>query len=229
MKKSLSLILGLVIGLYQFSSAQTSEKRETAAFTGVSIGSGLTAYVSQGAQMVELKGDKDYLKKVTTTVKDNILYVNVDNIGLNWNFGEKVKIYISTPEFSYIGSSGGADVFSGNIIKSKDLKLKCSGGADLKLEVEANKIMAESSGGADMELRGKTEILDAECSGGADIDAADLVSASCTARASGGADIKVHATKSLEAKASGGADIYYKGNPEKLNKSESGGGDISTM
>ena len=229
MKKILSLVLGLVLGLYQFSFSQVSEKRETASFTGVSVGSGLTAYVSQGSQLVELKGDEEYIKKVTTTVKDNVLYVNVENMGLNWNFGEKVKIYVSAPEFSYIGSSGGANVFSGNIIKSKDLTLKSSGGADLKLEVEADMLTAECSGGADMELRGKAGSLDAECSGGADIEAADLVSANCKARASGGADMKVHATQSLVARASGGADIYYKGNPEKLDKSESGGGDISKM
>jgi hypothetical protein len=44
--------------------------------------------------------------------------------------------------------------------------------------------------------------------------------------ASGGADVAVHATKSLTVNASGGADVSYCGNPESKDIDRSGGADV---
>lgn len=216
-------------GMVALAQEKASETRNVDPFTGVAAHDGVNVYISLGTQKVEVKADSDIISKVKTVVKNGVLNVetDLDWSDYKWSGTPSVNVYVTLPSINHVSASGGSDVYSGSVIKSSDLKIRSSGGADVKLELDAEKIDVSSSGGSDIELRGTAVNAKMDASGGSDIDAARLKVQVCEVEASGGADISVNVEKEINARASGGADISYEGNPGKVNVSESGGGDIS--
>lgn len=229
MKKTLFSSVLILSGLLVQAQDKISEIRTVSAFTGVEAHDGINLYIAMGPQKVEVKATSDILPKVETEVENGVLSLEVDMDWSNFTWGgsPSIDVYVTLPSVNLISGSGGSDVLSGSIIKSSQLKVRSSGGADVKLELEVDKLDVNSSGGADTELRGKANNATMDASGGSDIDASKLLVKICDVEASGGADVDVNVEKELTASASGGGDITYSGNPTKVNKSESGGGDIS--
>ncbi|GAB3717461.1 head GIN domain-containing protein [Spirosoma flavus] len=205
--------------------------RSVSGFSGISVSSGIDLYLTQGSSeklTFDVKGvDED---RVKSEVKNGVLKLYIEKKGFgNWNFGRNnyVKAYVTFKQLTDLQASGGADVFSQGRLSFNDLNVEASGGADVKLDLKADKLNVEASGGADATIQGTARHLNANGSGGADLDARKLTVEICNANSSGGSDVYVNASKELTMKASGGADIYYSGSAKVLAKSESGGGDIS--
>jgi hypothetical protein len=93
-------------------------------------------------------------------------------------------------------------------------------------DVLCGQIKIKASSAATSNLRGETGILDVETSSGATINAYELKADDCILEASSGSDIKVYAVQSIKGNANSGADIKYKGNPSKVTKDTSSGGEI---
>jgi hypothetical protein len=84
----------------------------------------------------------------------------------------------------------------------------------------------EISGGADLEGTGTVDGYRLTASGGADVDLSDLVAETVEVDASGGADVRVHASASIDGEASGGADVRIYGDPDHSRVDTSGGADV---
>lgn len=205
----------------------TEERSVTSDFTEVKGSTGLDVYLTEGTEnKIVVEADENLMKLIETNISNGKLTIRSSkNIGRS----KAKKIHVTFVRLDNIEASSGADVIGNSMIRSEVLKLDCSSGADIEVEVFANELYAETSSGADIEVSGKTNIFYASASSGSDLDAKKLQAITCNAKASSGADITVTVNENLDAKASSGGDIRYYGNPDLANEKQSRSGSIRKM
>ncbi len=139
------------------------------------------------------------------------------------------KVHVTYVSLTSIEASSGADVIGNSVIRSENLSLSASSGADLEVEVFTKNLNAKTSSGADLIVTGKASTLDASASSGSELNAKKLQVITCSAKASSGADIIVNVKEKLNAKASSGGDVKYYGDPVSVTKKDGHSGSIRKM
>lgn len=205
----------------------TEERTVSEDFNEVRGSAGLDVYLSQGDEnKIMVEADENLLQYIETSIENGKLHITTsENIG----HAESKKIYVTFKELNNIEASSGADVTGNSVIKSENLSLKSSSGADLKVEVFAKDLIAKTSSGADLEVSGKASSLNADASSGSELNAKELLVINCNAEASSGAGITVNVKEKLETHVSSGGDIDYYGNPVSVNSNKSHSGSVNKM
>lgn len=205
----------------------TQERDVTEDFNQVKGSAGLTVYLTQGEEnKIVVEADENLLQYIETDVENGKLRITTsEDIG----HSKAKKVHVTFKELNSVEASSGADVIGKSIIKSENLYLKSSSGADMNLEVFSKDITAKTSSGADMTISGKASSLNADASSGSEINAKELLVLNCTAEASSGAEVTVNVKQRLETHASSGGDINYYGNPSAVNENESHSGSVTKM
>ena len=102
-----------------------------------------------------------------------------------------------------------------------------AGGCDLEWNnCDVNELTVSVSGGADCEVKGRCNTLTLAVSGGADADLDELLAGDVSVVASGGADVGLHAVRTIAVTASGGSDVHIYGTPQISGWNVSGGADV---
>lgn len=194
-------------------------------FSEIRASAGLNIFLTQGNEnKVTVEADENLQQYIKTDVTDGQLVITTSqNIG----WAKSKKVYVTFIEVNTIEANSGSDMVGNSVIKSENLSLKASSGADLKLEIFSKSVTAETSSGADLKVSGKATSLSAKASSGSDLNAKELLVINCIAQASSGADIKVNVKEKLDAKASSGADINYYGSPTEINENNSSSGSVN--
>ncbi len=205
----------------------TEERTVSEDFNEVRGSAGLDVYLTQGDEnKIMVEADENLLQYIETDIEDGKLHITTsENIGNS----KSKKVYVTYKELIAVEASSGADVTGNSVIKSENLSLKSSSGADLKVEVFAKDLIAKSSSGADLEVSGKASSLRADASSGSELDAKELLVINCNAEASSGAGVTVNVKEKLETQVSSGGDINYYGNPISVNSNESHSGSVNKM
>lgn len=100
-------------------------------------------------------------------------------------------------------------------------------GGDRWVEVVADSLESiEVSGGSDLRGSGTVDGYELRVSGGSDVDLGDLEARSVDIDVSGGSDVRVYASDSIEGEASGGSDVMVLGDPARSRVDTSGGSDV---
>ena len=211
--------------------AQSTETRNLDSFDGISVSSGISATLVKGnTNKIEITASGIDLDKITTNVSDDKLKVRVKQNNWNKLFGNKkrkVEVTITyNSALEYISSTAGSRVEADHTIASKDLEIKTSSGANLKLDIEADDVEVDVSSGAWASLSGFASSVGIDISSGASLDASGLESAEVEVDGSSGSSVKVHATKALTVDVSSGASVAYKGNPGTTDFDKSSGGSV---
>jgi hypothetical protein len=219
------------INISAFSAdSNKTENRSLKNFNAVKVSSGIDLYLKMGdSENVEVVADDDDIDRIITEVRDGTLHIYMKNNSIfNFNFGSRSKkVYVTVKELNMVDASAGSDVASENVLTGDNLEIEASSGSDIKLDVIYKNLSLDVSSGSDAKIAGKTKNFSAEASSGSDINAKDLESVICKARASSGSDISVRVSDEIYARASSGSDINYYGNPQIKDINESSGGDIS--
>lgn len=211
------------------SEAQTRVNKNISGFEGIHVSSGIDLYLSQtGKESVEIEADEDILDEVIVEMENDILIIKIERDFLDWftNSGP-IKAFVSFKELQEIHISGGSDLEGQGALKFDKLEMSSSGGSDIKISLTASELHISSSGGSDAVLAGYAAYFEGSASGGSDIKAKELDTDVANVSSSGGSDVLISVNRKLVANASGGSDIYYYGNPEEVEKNESGGSDIT--
>jgi hypothetical protein len=148
---------------------------------------------------------------------------NIKNYDLDLSGGGDVVSVINTTASIDCRVSGGGDVRITSKGRTADAKIDISGGGDLTMELNADKLKCSLSGGGDASLSGQAADVNINLNGGGDINAHNLQSGVLNFQVSGGSDIHVNVSNSLTGQISGGGNVYYAGNPEKVNVDSRGG------
>jgi hypothetical protein len=202
----------------------TEQERKLPDFSGIEVGGGIDLYIAQGdTQKVLIVTDENIQSKIITKVEDNILVINTEN----WLFRTStLKVFVTVKDIKSLSASGGTDVYTEKQFIAGNIKLKISGGSDVKLNLKAIEIAAILSGGSDLFMSGAAGYLQIDASGGSDCKAYELTVAKAKISTSGGSDVYITVDEELNAHASGGSDVMYRGSVKNVNASSSGGSDI---
>jgi len=234
MKKIFALFLTAGIAMTSFSQKTindvNAEKRTVGSFHAIEISDGIDLYLSQGDEAVAVSASETKFRdKINTEVKDGVLkiwYGKSSNFNISFSEVKKhLKAYVSCSTLDRLVASSGCDVKVDGAIQSTKLELRLSSGSDFEGKVNVTDLTVEQSSGSDIEISGKANSLNIKASSGSDFDGYDLVTETCTAKASSGSDISITVNKQLDATSGTGADIRYRGNAE-VRKNKSIGSDI---
>ncbi|MFT5244906.1 MAG: hypothetical protein ACI8QQ_002852, partial [Psychroserpens sp.] len=160
---------------------------------------------------------------IITKIENGVLKIYAED---NIRRSESKKIMVNVSNLTSVSATSGSAVFSNNTLKADTIKLITTSGADLEVNLEARSTILASTSGSDIKVKGTTIELSASATSGSDIDAQNLISQTCTAAATSGADILVHAEEKITASATSGGDIKYYGNPKNESISDAVSGNI---
>lgn len=233
LKNLTTLIIFLGIGTCAFGQIRKTvygnnnvvkEERNTVAFTGIKVSSGIDVYLSQGDRIgLTVEADENLHEYIVTEVKNGILHVYSD---ANIRKAEEKRVYVTMQEIISVGTTSAGDVFGETPVKSENLRVSASSAGEIKLEVYARKIEADISSSGDVILSGEADMLEADLSSAGDLNAYSLVVREADVNVSSAGDADIFVTEKLEARASSAGDINYKGNPQYIDAHSSSAGGI---
>lgn len=203
----------------------TKQRKANDNFTGIKVSTGIDLYVSQGnSNKITVEADENLHDIIITEVEDGILKVYSDkNI---WRAKAR-KVYVTVVNLNSLKATSGSDVYGEDTIKTDEISISATSGADIRISVDATSVETKSTSGSDIKISGTTTNHVSSATSGASIYAYNLQSKNVLAKATSGADIDVYASEKLDARATSGGDIDFKGNPTQVNKKSSSGGDVS--
>jgi hypothetical protein len=128
-----------------------------------------------------------------------------------WDEYIRVKVYYT--DIDEIKAQAGAIVTSADQVKSKNLAVECSMGAELSLDILAKNLYVKSTMGAVSRLTGRAEYMEVKSSMGGVVKASQLQTKTGFVKASMGAEVFVFVTDEIEVSAGLGAAVDYIGSP----------------
>lgn len=217
------LSLLLITMLLSFNSCRkiagtgpvVEEERTLSGFTRISVGTGATVQVTQGATFeVILEAQQNILDIITTEVHhgelviDNQRHTNI----ASW---EDVHVYITMPEVTGLTLTGSGDIQVQNDINTEEMKLQISGSGNIYLpRLTAHKLLTKISGSGYVQVdEGIVQQQELQISGSGAIRLSGLEAKQAEVTISGSGDARVFVTDFLKVRISGSGDVYYTGNP----------------
>lgn len=202
----------------------TIERNLDGDFNRIEASRGLDVYLTQSdTEMLKVQADENLHDIIITEIDGETLKIYADeSIGRC----ESKKVMVNVNDLNLISATSGSDVYSTNTLRANDIKLTTTSGADIEVELEAESTTLAATSGSDLKVSGTTNSLSASATSGSDIKASKLISKTCTAAATSGADVEIYVEESLSAGATSGGDIRYSGNPKKVSKKDSSAGSV---
>jgi hypothetical protein len=185
------------------------QQRKIAEFDAITVAEGLNVFLKQGKKnAVKVVADENLHEYILTEVRDGTLKIHVeDNVQIR--SAKSKDIYVTLVNINSLKASSGADVISEPLVL-KNLNASTSSGADMNIEVKAERLSCKASSGSNLFCKGKSKEM--------------------TINSSSGADIKVYIiTENLTCKASSGSDIEISGETGNLNVNTSSSGDVNAF
>lgn len=221
------LLLAVLASLLCTLAQADSEERDLSGFTGIDASGGINVDIRIGDEfLVEVDTDED-LDDIVTEIRGDTLHLRIEREFWNNGGWDDYNALIVMPALTELEASGGSDIRVIGPVTGDEFELSASGGSDIEIELAVERLEVSVSGGTDVELSGTAGLAIVRSSGGSDLEARDLEAKNAELRASGGSDLVITVTETLDARASGAADITYYGDPEVLDSDESGGSDIT--
>ncbi|OQP51377.1 hypothetical protein A4H97_27450 [Niastella yeongjuensis] len=190
----------------------TTETKQFGEIKGVELHASFDVYLTQGSQTgVKIEAEDNILPHIVMNMENDVLNIETeDNIWLQPRKG--VRIYVTSPVFNTIKSSGSGNIKSETKITSdKQLTISVSGSSDINLDVDAPEINTHVSGSGGIELTGETKKIYGQVSGSGDIKAMKLMAEEAELNVSGSGNVQVYSSVKLQANVSGSGDVRYKG------------------
>ncbi|NUY81050.1 DUF2807 domain-containing protein [Flavobacterium sp. MAH-1] len=207
-------------------NVKTETRKIDGAFTKVQSERGLDVVIEQADQVsVVVEADDNVINGIKTRLEGDKLIITSDYNSYS-NVASK-KVTVKMPKISSLEAESGSSLTSSGNLRSEDLDLSTSSGADMKVVVEADNLSAGSSSGSHLEVTGKALDFRTDSSSGSEIKAGDLLANDVSADASSGSNILVHPLVKLDGKASSGGSVRYNNDPKSFTKDESSGGSVS--
>lgn len=171
--------------------------------------------------------DDNILDQLEVEVKDGELNVRLDD---SYTQASKFVVYVSSPKLEKVHLGGAGNFKAEGKVELDKLSLSVSGAGNIIFQdLIVDSVKCSVSGAGSIKLVGHANFSDCKVSGVGSIKASDLVTKESKCNVSGIGSIKVHAEDKLKANVSGVGGIKYKGNPQHVEKKESGVGKIKKI
>jgi hypothetical protein len=205
-----------------------TEEHSVSSFKNLEVSSNVDVYVSQGdVKPVRIEGDENLLSYIEVEQDgDEVIIKSRD--GYNLEGSDEIKVYVTAPSFHKISLSGaGSIIADSKISNADDMEINLSGAGDIKMEIDAPKIVSDISGAGSMYLKGQTKDVDMNISGVGSAHCYDLLSENTKIEISGVGSAEVYASVKLDAHVSGAGSVNYKGNATDIKQDVSGVGSVN--
>jgi hypothetical protein len=207
----------------------TTETKQVGEIKGVELHSSFDVYLIQGSTAgVKIEAEENILPHIVMHIENDVLNIESED-GIWLQPRKDVKIYVTSPVFNIIKSSGSGNIKAETKITSdKQLTISVSGSSDINIEVDAPEINTHVSGSGGIELAGETKKIYGEVSGSGDIKAMKLMAEESELNVSGSGNAQIYASVKLQANVSGSGDVRYKGNAQ-VSSNISGSGSVKKV
>ncbi|HTQ26854.1 MAG TPA: head GIN domain-containing protein [Puia sp.] len=207
-----------------------AERRYAYNFRAIEVSSAIDLYLSQDDQEAVAVSAKDVKSRdrIKTEVSNGVLKIWYDSEGWKWDHGNRMlKAYVSFKTLERLSASGASNVFVDGFISGNRFDLRLSGASDFKGGVKLDDLKIDQSGASDVSISGSVKTVSINASGASDVKGYELVTDSCSVKATGASDIHISVNKELNAHASGASSIYYKGDAVIRELHSSGASSVS--
>jgi hypothetical protein len=196
-------------------------------FHNVEVHGAIDVFVSQGElKPVKIETDENLLKYVEIEQHGETIVIK-NKEGFNLRPTQKIKVYVSSPEYRSLEVSGACNIIGQTKLTGHEpLGLSVSGAGDIKMEVEAPKVTADISGSGTIDLKGQTKDFDLGLSGAAKARCFDMMAENTEVDISGAGSADVYASVKLDADVSGAGSVKYRGGAAQVNQHVSGAGSV---
>jgi len=121
-----------------------------------------------------------------------------------------------------IEASEAVRVYSSSLITVNELELKLSGATQIKMELNAAKLITNADGASRINLIGQAGTHELKSKGALDLDSYAFVAGIYRLDLEGVAKAKINVLNDLRIKSTGAATISYKGTPKNLEEKKTG-------
>jgi hypothetical protein len=140
--------------------------------------------------------------------------------------GEDIAIKLYFKNIESISASEGSYVSSDANFKQTIMDLDAREGAEIKIDVDVEKVNVKAVTGGIIELSGKATNQDVKLMTGGILKSKELQTSQTTINVSAGGNAEIYATTLVDAKIRAGGFIYIYGSPKQINKETLFGGSI---
>lgn len=196
-------------------------------FDEVEAHGAIDVYVNQGPSgPVKVVTDENLQEYIVVEDHGNQVEIRFKQ-GYNLRPTDKVKAYVSSPNFTRLDVSGACNIYGERKLSlNNPLSMQVSGAGDIKMDIDAPRVTAQISGAGNMTMTGQTKDVEIDISGAGKARCYDLLSENTKVDISGAGSAEVYASVFLDAHVSGAGSVKYRGNAGKVNQQVSGAGSV---
>jgi hypothetical protein len=226
------IFLSTVMAQSKVINDQNAQTRSVKDFHAIRVSNGIHLFLTQGNEeaVAVSATDPEYRDRIKTEVSNGVLKIYFDKTGWNsWKDMDrrKLRAYVSCKVLDELKGNSGAQVEVDGSIKSGELAMDFTSGANFKGDVRVTKLRMDQNSGAETNISGTAVTCTIEASSGSSFKGYDFSTDICDASTSSGADLRITVNKELSASASSGGQIHYKGNGVIKEINTSSGGEVS--
>lgn len=210
------------------AGAETSETRQIADFTSLSVGGPQDVTVTTGqAPGLRISGPENMVADTEIIEDGDTLRIRQKDG--KWNWGWKsgtVSIAITVPAIER-ASLGGSGTIKINLVEAEEFEGRVSGSGDLEVsELNAKRTKLVVTGSGDIKVAGTSDDLVANVTGSGDIDGSGLTAKTAMLDVTGSGDISATVTGESKASVTGSGDINIGGGGTCTSRA-TGSGDVN--
>ncbi|MBZ4036764.1 DUF2807 domain-containing protein [Flavobacterium sp. 17A] len=205
----------------------TTEKRTVnGEFKNISVSNAIDLVIEQSDKTeITVEADDNLQKEIVTKVENGTLIIECKYSSFR-NITSKT-VTVKLPAIHKIEASSASTVETNGLFLGEDITLEASSAASMDMKMESDRISIDAESGSSVGIEGKALSLSVSAASGGSIDAEGLMANDVHADASSGGTLAVRPILSLKADASSGGNIDYSGDPKKVEKSASSGGNVN--
>lgn len=126
----------------------------------------------------------------------------------------RISLYITFKTMEKLEIEGGVNLKTNGYLDLDNFSVSISGGANVDLNMKADKVKIYGEGGFLFDLKGVANVLDITINGAGHVDAAELKTKDVSFTTAGFGTGSVYATETLNAKIEGVGKLRFKGDPK---------------
>jgi len=213
-------------------------------FTGVELDGSFDVVITKGIeQSVIARGHQNIIDRLKTNVSNNSWKIELEN-GFYKNL--ELDVFITTPHLNNIKNTGSGGIrvdadftdddlkleidgsgdvpVSGTLVAHREAIFKIDGSGNIKVNnLEAINTLAKLDGSGQLTLNGTSEKTTIDIDGSGDIVAFNLISNVCLVDTDASGTCEIYVNDILDVDIDGSGDVYYRGNPNVIEKIDGSG------
>jgi len=203
-----------------------TKTRTTSNYDAIAVGGSFDVTLVKGKEgKITIVGEENIIPYIVTEVKNGTLKVRYKK-NTNIRTSRKLTITIPFKNIDGISLGGSGSVVSTDVIKADDIKFSLGGSGNIRVRVDAQKVITSIGGSGDIKLSGTTDELKCSIAGSGSIKAYGLKANTTKATIAGSGSVRTTVKNRINAKVVGSGSIYYKGNPTHIDSKSLGSGDV---